>query len=80
MGERLEIRSSAAGGVTVTNLTRVAVHSMREAMAVYDRGCALRAVAATGINDLSSRSHSVLMVEVVGTYVARAYCVAHPAP
>ncbi len=69
-GERLEIRSSAAGGVTITNLARVVVHSVREAMAVYDRGCSLRAVAATGIHDLSSRSHSVLMVEVVGTCVS----------
>jgi hypothetical protein len=73
-GERLEIRSSVAGGtsgVIVTNLSRVVVSSVREAMAVYERGCALRAVAATGIHDLSSRSHSVLMVEVNGVYVTQ---------
>ena len=74
-GERLEIRSSVAGGtsgVVVTNLSRVVVSGAREALAVYDRGCALRAVAATGIHDLSSRSHSVLIVEVHGVYVASA--------
>jgi hypothetical protein len=73
-GERLEIRSSVAGGTSgvVTNLSRVVVSGAREALAVYDRGCALRAVAATGIHDLSSRSHSVLIVEVHGVYVASA--------
>jgi hypothetical protein len=73
-GDRLEVRSSTtAAGITVsiTNLTRVVVMSAKEAMDVYDRGCAGRAVAATGIHDLSSRSHSVLTVEVAGVYVHR---------
>ena len=71
-GDRLEIRSAATAGgmaVTITNLSKVTVTSAREAMAVYERGCALRAVAATGIHDLSSRSHSVLTIEVSGVYV-----------
>lgn len=67
--ERLEIRSvgTAAGmSVQIPQLTRVPVSSVEEALAVFDRGCANRSVAATNVHEHSSRSHSVLTIEVTG--------------
>lgn len=69
--DRLEIRTTGtAVGMTVQipQLTRVQVSTVEEAMAVYDRGCSSRSVAATNVHEHSSRSHSIFTVEVTGMY------------
>lgn len=48
----------------VPGLTHVAVTSAEEVLALLERGGSARAVAATGVHDHSSRSHSVLLAEV----------------
>lgn len=45
-------------------LTQVAVTSAEEVLALLEVGGGARAVAATGVHDHSSRSHSVLLAEV----------------
>lgn len=73
-GERLEIRTvGTQNGMTVQipQQLRIQVRSVEEAMAVYDRGCANRSVAATNVHEHSSRSHCVVSVEVIGTCVTQ---------
>lgn len=48
----------------VPGLTQVVVTSAEEVLTLLERGGGARAVAATGVHDYSSRSHSVLMAEV----------------
>ncbi|CAN0433925.1 unnamed protein product, partial [Discosporangium mesarthrocarpum] len=50
--------------VQVPGLTYVQVNKAEEVLNVLERGGKERTVAATGVHDLSSRSHSVLMAEV----------------
>lgn len=45
-------------------LTQVTVTSAEEVLTLLERGGGARAVAATGVHDDSSRSHSVLLAEV----------------
>jgi len=45
-------------------LKQVQVHTIDDVMAVFARGSAIRATAATNVNEHSSRSHSILVVEV----------------
>lgn len=45
-------------------LTHVTVKSAEEVLTLLERGSGARAVAATGVHDHSSRSHSVLLAEV----------------
>jgi hypothetical protein len=72
--QRLEIRTSGTTlgtNVQIPHLTRREVVSAAEALAVYDQGCSVRSVAATNVHEHSSRSHSVVILEVVGVYVPR---------
>lgn len=48
----------------VPGLTKVTVTSAEEVLTLLERGGGARAVAATGVHDHSSRSHSVLLAEV----------------
>jgi hypothetical protein len=67
---RLEIRTvGTQSGTTVQipQLTRVEIKNVQEALAVYDRGCANRSVAATNVHEHSSRSHCVVTIEIIGT-------------
>lgn len=52
------------GVVMVENLRQVPVHTMDEAMSVFAQGSSNRAVAATKMNERSSRSHLIVQVEV----------------
>jgi kinesin family protein C2/C3 len=60
----LEIRRDEEGRITVPNLTKERVNSIQEVMDLLKRGNSNRATAATDLNEHSSRSHMVLMVEV----------------
>ncbi len=76
--QRLEIRTSGTPGmgtnVLVPHLTRLEVFTAAQALAVYEQGCSVRSVAATNVHEHSSRSHSVVIIEVVGTCVGPAAC------
>ena len=61
---KLEIRRNADGVVEVPDLTKEAVNSIQDVMALLTRGNSRRATAATDLNEHSSRSHMVLAVEV----------------
>ncbi|CAM9521574.1 unnamed protein product, partial [Laminaria digitata] len=63
-GGKLEIRRDQDGKVQVPGLTKVTVTSAEEVLTLLERGGGARAVAATGVHDHSSRSHSVLLAEV----------------
>lgn len=49
----------------IRNLTEVEVQSTQEALQVLMRGRRYRQVAATDLNDASSRSHSVFNIKVL---------------
>ena len=57
----------AAGVVVLQGLTRVAVENAEELLAAVGRAQELRAVAATGVHDASSRSHAICRVFVGDT-------------
>lgn len=61
----LEIRANKDGRIEVPNLTKETVHSIQEVMDLLKRGNANRATAATDLNEHSSRSHMVLIVDVI---------------
>lgn len=65
--EGLEIRQSPEGGVHVPGLVQESVNTLSDAMRVFARGSANRATMTTNLNEYSSRSHSILMVDVVST-------------
>jgi chromosome segregation ATPase len=61
---KLDIRRNADGVVEVPDLTKEAVNSIQDVMALLKRGNSNRATAATDLNEHSSRSHMVLAVDV----------------
>ena len=63
-GANLEIRQAADGSVHIPGLNTVKVNSIDDVMKVFARGSAIRATSATNVNEHSSRSHSILVVEV----------------
>lgn len=60
----LEIRRSTEGRIEVPNLTKEEVDSIEEVMKLLEKGNSNRATAATDMNEHSSRSHMVLIVDV----------------
>lgn len=60
----LEIRRSPEGRIEVPNLTKEDVTDIDGVMKILERGNANRATASTDMNEHSSRSHMVLIVEV----------------
>lgn len=61
----LEIKRNADGRIEVPNLRKDRVESIQEVMALLKRGNANRATACTDMNEHSSRSHMVLVVDVM---------------
>jgi len=61
----LDIRRDQVGRIEVPNLTKEKVDTIEEVMEILKRGNANRATASTDMNEHSSRSHMVLMVDVV---------------
>lgn len=54
------------GQIHLKGLSRVPINSMTEFQEVYSRGIQRRKVAHTGLNDVSSRSHGVLVIVIFG--------------
>ena len=63
----LDIRLSPEGEVFVPGLSKHRVENIEQVFALFDRGSANRATAATNLNEHSSRSHSILLVEVTSS-------------
>jgi myosin heavy subunit len=61
----LDIRRNKEGRIEVPGLAKESVGTIEEVMALLKRGNSNRATAATDMNEHSSRSHMVLMVDVV---------------
>ena len=60
----MEIRSGQDGFLYIEGLTEVAVDCMNDVKSVIQKGKAHRAVGATNMNEHSSRSHSLLCINV----------------
>lgn len=60
----LDIRRSADGHIEVPGLTKEPVNSIQDVMDLLKRGNSSRATASTNLNEHSSRSHMVLLVDV----------------
>lgn len=64
----LEIRETKKGEITVTGLTQIQVKSIAEVMEVLWVGAKTRAIAATDMNDYSSRSHTIFQIQLDMTF------------
>lgn len=62
--ENLKVRSSPATGVFAEHLTGVVVDSVERMLELIETGNSSRTVAATKMNERSSRSHAIFKVEV----------------
>ncbi|XP_057970896.1 kinesin-like protein KIN-10C [Malania oleifera] len=62
--KEIAVMDDKDGQVHLRGLSRVAVSSMSEFHEVFSRGIQRRTVAQTGLNDVSSRSHGVLVISV----------------
>ena len=58
----LQIREDAKRGIYIADVTEICVTSHQELLEVVKKGATNRAVAATGMNEGSSRSHSALTI------------------
>jgi kinesin family protein 2/24 len=62
------VAQRAGGGapeqVQVQGLTNVRVHSVEGMLAAVEGGSALRCTSTTGMNEVSSRSHAIIQVQV----------------
>lgn len=65
----LQVREDAQRGIFVEGMTETCVTSDDELLTTMREGAANRAVAATGMNEGSSRSHSVFMVTLFQRHV-----------
>lgn len=63
-GHGLDIRQTPEGGVGVPGLTSESVCGIEDVMKVFARGSVNRATMTTNLNEHSSRSHSILIVDV----------------
>ena len=61
---KCELKEDPGKGVFVKNLTDIVVESEADMQAALDRGLLLRTVAATQMNENSSRSHSIFTIVV----------------
>ena len=63
----LDVRLSPEGEVFVQGLSKHKVDSIQEVFGLFEKGSSNRATAATNLNEHSSRSHSILLVEVTSS-------------
>lgn len=59
---KVEIRKSADNGITLSNTIERKVDSINQALSIFKEGNQNRHVAATNMNERSSRSHAVLIL------------------
>jgi len=64
VNQRLQIREHPTKGVYVPNLSEIPVATLSEAVALINMGLEGRNTAATNMNALSSRSHTILTVTI----------------
>lgn len=62
--KEITILDDKEGQIHLKGLSRVPVNSMKEFQEVFLRGVYRRKVAHTGLNDVSSRSHGVLVIAI----------------
>lgn len=62
--EEISIMDDKDGQIHLKGLSRVPITSMSEFYEVFSCGIQRRKVAHTGLNDVSSRSHGVLVISV----------------
>lgn len=62
--KEISILDDKDGQLHLKGLSRVPVNSMTEFEEIFSRGIQRRKVAHTGLNDVSSRSHGVLVISV----------------
>ena len=60
--DKLKVRQHPVTGVYVENLTEVAVHDYEKVLDMVETGNGARQVAATNMNDQSSRSHAIFSI------------------
>ncbi len=60
----VHIREVPGGGIMLAGVNEVEVNNQSEMIAVLERGTCLRATAATGMNQRSSRSHAIFTISV----------------
>jgi len=62
--DNLKIREGTHGGVYIENVVETYVNSVEQVLALMEQGQAARALAATNMNEQSSRSHSVFLLTI----------------
>lgn len=62
--KNLEVRESISNGIYINRLTEKKVSSFEEVMGYMARGDEFRNIAATKLNELSSRSHTVFRISI----------------
>lgn len=63
-GQNLNIREEADGEIYVESLTEVPIKSLEEATTMINAGMRYRQMASQKMNDTSSRSHTLLHVDI----------------
>ena len=66
--KEIAILDDKDGQIHLKGLSRVPVNSMTEFQEVFSRGIQRRKVAHTGLNDVSSRSHGVLVIAILSPW------------
>jgi kinesin family protein 5 len=62
--DNLKIREGTHGGVYIENVVETYVNSVEQVLALMEQGQSARALAATNMNEQSSRSHSVFLLTI----------------
>jgi len=60
----LDIRQAPDGSVSVPDLRKIVVNNLQDVMEVFAHGSSNRATATTSLNEHSSRSHLILLVDI----------------
>ena len=63
-GTGLDIRQAPDGSVSVPGLHKVVVQNLDDVMEVFSKGSASRATTSTNLNEHSSRSHLIMLIDV----------------
>ena len=67
--DNLKVRESKSKGIWIENVTVIPINSLSNAFDVIKKGEINRTIASTSLNKESSRSHSILMVDLIRNYI-----------
>lgn len=70
--QALDIRQMTDGTIVIPGMIQETVNTIEDVMKVFAKGTANRATGTTNLNEHSSRSHSILIVEVTTCYAGGA--------